>query len=240
MKKFSKILAISLLSLFIISSCGSDKKLSLTKLKNQDDSASYYLGLSYGYGIKQAKIDSLFNYNAFSKGVNAAVKEDTLPVSQQEMQNYLNEYFGEIQKRQVEKEFKAYKDENKVYLDNNAKKDSVVSLPSGLQYIILKQGTGSKPTMNDKIRVHYTGKLIDGTVFDSSYEENKPAEFIVGQVIPGWVEALQLMPVGSTWRVFIPEDLAYGIQPPRGSSIKPFATLIFDVELLDILPASAN
>jgi FKBP-type peptidyl-prolyl cis-trans isomerase FklB len=94
--------------------------------------------------------------------------------------------------------------------------------------------------MNEKIKVHYTGSLIDRTVFDSSYEDNVPAEFIVGQVIPGWVEALQLMPVGSRWRVFIPEDLAYGVQPPRGSSIKPFATLIFEVELLDILPASAN
>jgi len=240
MKKFSNILAISVLSLFIISSCGSDKKLSFTKLKNQDDTASYYLGLSYGYGIKQAKIDSLFNYNAFAKGVNAAVKEDTLPVSQQEMSEYLNEFFGEIQKKQVEKEFKSHREENKAFLENNAKKDSVVTLPSGLQYIILKAGTGIKPTRMDKIKVHYTGKLIDGTIFDSSYERNEPAEFVVGQVIPGWIEALQLMPVGSTWRVFIPEDLAYGVQPPRGSPIKPFTTLIFDVELLGIIPASAN
>jgi FKBP-type peptidyl-prolyl cis-trans isomerase FklB len=237
MKKFSNILAISVLSLFIISSCGSDKKLSLTKLKDQNDTVSYYLGLSYGSGIKQAKIDSLFNYNAFAKGMNAAIKEDTLPVSQMEMQTYLNEFFAEFQNRQVEKEYKNHQAENKAFLDNNATKDSVVTLPSGLQYVILKAGTGNKPTMNDKIKVHYTGKLIDGTVFDSSYERNEPAEFTVGQVIPGWVEALQLMPVGSTWRVFIPESLAYGAQPPRGSAIKPFSTLIFDVELLDIVPA---
>jgi FKBP-type peptidyl-prolyl cis-trans isomerase FklB len=240
MKKFSNILAISVLSLFIISSCGSDKKFSLTKLKNQEDSASYYLGLSYGYGIKQAKIDSIFNYDAFAKGVDDAVKEDTLPVSQMEMQNYLNEFFGEIQQKQIEKEFKSHKEANKAYLDNNSKKDSVVVLPSGLQYVILKQGNGRKPTMNNKIKVHYSGKLIDGTIFDSSYERKEPAEFIVGQVIAGWVEALQLMPVGSIWRVFIPEDLAYGAQPPRGSPIKPYSTLIFDVELLDIVTASAN
>jgi FKBP-type peptidyl-prolyl cis-trans isomerase FklB len=94
--------------------------------------------------------------------------------------------------------------------------------------------------MTDKIKVHYTGKLIDGTIFDSSYERKEPAQFIVGQVIPGWVEALQLMPVGSKWRIFIPQNLAYGAQPPRGSSIKPYSTLVFDVELLEILPPSAQ
>jgi FKBP-type peptidyl-prolyl cis-trans isomerase FklB len=172
--------------------------------------------------------------------LNEAIKEDTILVSQQELSNYLNAFFTGIQQKQIEKEFKSYKAENKAYLDNNSKKDSVVTLPSGLQYVILKQGNGNKPTMNNKVKVHYSGKLIDGTIFDSSYEHKEPAEFIVGQVIPGWVEALQLMPVGSTWRVFIPEDLAYGIQPPRGSSIKPFSTLIFEVELLDIIPASAN
>jgi FKBP-type peptidyl-prolyl cis-trans isomerase len=112
----------------------------------------------------------------------------------------------------------------------------VVTLPSGLQYVVLKDGKGNKPALTDRIRVHYSGKLIDGTIFDSSYQRNEPAEFNVGQVIPGWTEAIQLMPVGSKWRVFIPENLAYGAQPPRGSVIKPYATLIFEVELLDILP----
>lgn len=240
MKKVSSVLAISVLSLLIMSSCGSNKKYATTKIKTQEDSVSYYLGLTYGSGIKQAKIDSLFSYDAFLKGVDEAVKGDSMPVSQMEIQSFLNKYFAKLQEEQVKKEFKSYMDENEAFLASNSKKDSVVTLPSGLQYIILKEGNGNKPTMNDKIKVHYTGKLIDGTIFDSSYQRNEPAEFIVGQVIPGWVEALQLMPVGSTWRVFIPENLAYGSQPPRGSSIKPYSALIFDVELLDIIPASVK
>ncbi len=102
--------------------------------------------------------------------------------------------------------------------------------------MILREGNGTKPTINDRIRVHYTGTLIDGTVFDSSYKRNEPAEFNVGEVIPGWTEAIQLMSVGSKWRVFIPESLAYGAQAPQGSVIKPYSTLIFEVELLAILP----
>ena len=120
-------------------------------------------------------------------------------------------------------------------MKENSKRDSVITLPSGLQYVVIREGQGVKPTRNDVVKVHYSGKLVDGTIFDSSYQRNEPAEFPVGQVIPGWVEALQLMTVGSKWRVFIPENLAYGSQPPRGSVIKPYATLIFDVELLDIV-----
>jgi FKBP-type peptidyl-prolyl cis-trans isomerase FklB len=238
MKQVARILTISFFSLLILASCSSDKKFATTKIKTQEDSVSYYLGLTYGAGIKQAKIDSLFNYNAFLKGVDDAVKGDTMPVADFEIKSFLNEFFAKLQDEQVKKEFKSNMDENATFLADNAKKDSVVTLPSGLQYKILKAGNGNKPTMNDKIKVHYTGKLIDGTIFDSSYQRNEPAEFVVGQVIPGWIEALQLMPVGSTWRVFIPENLAYGSQPPRGSSIKPYSALIFDVELLDILPAT--
>jgi FKBP-type peptidyl-prolyl cis-trans isomerase FklB len=169
-----------------------------------------------------------------------AVKSDSMPVPDFEMKSYLNKYFAQLQEKQLQKQFKGYIAENKDFLEKNSKKDSVVTLTSGLQYIVLKAGNGNKPTINDKIRVHYTGKLLDGTTFDSSYQRNEPAEFTVGQVIPGWVEALQLMPVGSKWRLFIPESLAYGAQPPRGSSIKPYSTLIFDVELLDILPQTGK
>jgi len=140
----------------------------------------------------------------------------------------------------MKEQFKDYIAQNKAFLADNANKDSVVSLPSGLQYIVLKEGSGNKPALSDRIRVHYTGKLIDGTVFDSSYNRNEPAEFNVGQVIPGWTEAIQLMPVGAKYRVFIPENLAYGAQAPQGSAIKPFSTLIFEVELLEILPSGSK
>ncbi len=236
MKNITRVTAFVIAGLLILSSCNSGTKFTNAKLKNRDDSASYYLGINYGGGIKQANLDSLFNYGAFMKGINDAVNPDSTPVSQMEVQEFLNSYFADLQADQMKKQYEGHMKENKAFMEDNAKKDSVVSLPSGLQYIVLKEGKGAKPTINDRIRVHYTGKLIDGTIFDSSYQRNEPAEFIVGQVIPGWVEGLQLMSVGSKWRLFIPEDLAYGSRAQ--GSIKPFSTLIFDVELLAINPAN--
>ncbi len=238
MKKISSLLIISVFSLIIISSCGNEKKYATVKVKNEADSVSYYIGLDFGTKLKQAKIDSVMNYNAFMKGVTEAVYGDTLPVSTFEMQTYINQYFMKFQEEQIKREYKDFIAQNEEFMKENSKRDSVITLPSGLQYVVILEGQGVKPTRNDVVKVHYTGKLVDGTIFDSSYQRNEPAEFPVGQVIPGWVEALQLMPVGSKWRVFIPENLAYGSQPPRGSVIKPYATLIFDVELLDIVKQS--
>jgi len=230
----------SLIGLFIVSACSQNKKYASVKLKTKEDTVSYYLGLTYGNGIKQAKIDSIFNPEAFLRGIHQATKEDSLPVSSMVIQNFLNKFFSEFQQNQLKNQFKEYIAQNKAFLEENAKKDSVVSLPSGLQYVVLKEGNGNKPALSDRIRVHYTGTLIDGTVFDSSYKRDQPAEFNVGQVIPGWTEAIQLMTVGSKYRVFIPENLAYGAQAPQGSAIKPYSTLIFVVELLEILPAETR
>jgi FKBP-type peptidyl-prolyl cis-trans isomerase FklB len=236
MKSIRILFVFSLIGIFIVSACSQEKKYTSVKIKSKEDTVSYYLGLTYGSGLKQAKIDSVFSNEAFMKGLSQAINEDTLPVSSFEIQNFLNTYFTEFQQNQLKNQYKDYIAENQAFLDNNAKKDSVVTTPSGLQYIILNPGSGNKPTMNDRIRVHYTGTLIDGTIFDSSYNRNEPAEFNVGDVIPGWTEAIQLMPVGAKYRVFIPESLAYGAQSPQGSVIKPFSTLIFEVELLEILP----
>lgn len=123
------------------------------------------------------------------------------------------------------------------FLAENAKKDSVVTLPSGLQYKIIKAGTGEKPSENSKVEVNYEGRLIDGTVFDSSYKRNKPQEFSVNGVVPGFSEALKLMPAGSTWEIYIPQELAYGARETRNSPIKPFSTLIFKVELISVKAA---
>ena len=123
------------------------------------------------------------------------------------------------------------------FLAENAKKDSVVTLPSGLQYKIIKQGDGEKPQANSKVEVNYEGRLIDGTVFDSSYKRNKPQEFGVGSVIPGFSEALKLMPVGSEWEIYIPQELGYGDRENPNSPIKPYSTLIFKVELLSVKAA---
>lgn len=235
MKSIRIVFVFSLISVFVISACSQEKKYASVKLKSKEDTVSYYLGLAYGSGIKQAKIDSVFQSEAFQKGLFQAIKEDTLPVSTNEMQGYLSAFFAELQQNQIKIQYKDYIEQNKAFLVENAKKDSIVSLPSGLQYKVLKMGNGAKPAATDRIRVHYTGTLIDGTIFDSSYQRNEPAEFNVNEVIPGWTEIVQLMPVGSKWKVFIPENLAYGGQSSPGSPIKPYSTLIFDVELLQIV-----
>ena len=141
-------------------------------------------------------------------------------------------------KRQAENKEKLYganREAGEKYLADNKTKDGVVTLPDGLQYKVITMGTGEKPQKTDKVKVNYEGKLIDGTVFDSSYKRNKPAEFQCNQVIKGWTEALQLMPVGSKWELYIPYQLAYGDRE-TGKDIKPYSALIFSVELLDIVP----
>lgn len=130
----------------------------------------------------------------------------------------------------------AMMDSNKKFLEDNSKAEGVVTLPSGLQYKVLKSGSGATPTAEDTVRTHYEGKLVDGTVFDSSYQRGQPAEFPVGGVISGWTEALQKMKVGDKWQLFIPSNLAYG-EAGAGGVIPPHATLIFDIELLEVLPA---
>ncbi len=240
MKIMRSLVAICVLSLLILASCSADKKYATTKIKTKDDSVSYFLGLTYGSGLKQAGIDSLFDYNAFMKGVVEASKADSIKVSQYEVEAFLNKFFSDLQLEKMKREYKDYIAENKAFLEENAKKDSVVTLASGLQYQILREGNGPKAKVNDKVKVHYTGKMIDGTVFDSSYKQNKPIEFYPSQVIPGWKEALLMMPVGSKWKVFIPENLAYGANPPRMSGIQPFSTLVFEVEVIEVTPPQAN
>jgi FKBP-type peptidyl-prolyl cis-trans isomerase FklB len=142
----------------------------------------------------------------------------------------INDYFVKLQGEKVELNKKAGEE----FLQINKKKAGVTELPSGLQYEVLKKGSGAKPKASDKVKCHYHGTLINGTVFDSSVQRGEPAVFGVSQVIPGWVEALQLMETGAKWRLFIPSDLAYG-ERGAGESIEPNSTLIFDVELLDIV-----
>ncbi len=134
----------------------------------------------------------------------------------------------------MHEKMKSYIKQGEDYLTENARREGVKSTESGLQYQIIKQGNGAIPSKQDHVRVHYTGRLIDGTVFDSSYERGQPAEFPVNGVIAGWIEALSLMPVGSNWQLTIPYDLAYGANG-AGSAIPPYSALIFDIELLDIV-----
>ena len=163
------------------------------------------------------------------------LKGEETKMTSDEARTFVQGYFQKIAKAEGEKN----KKEGEKFLADNKTKDGIKVTDSGLQYEVLKEGTGPKPKATDKVKVDYTGKLLDGTVFDSSVERGKPATFGVNQVIPGWTEALQMMPVGSKWRIFIPSDLAYG---PRGAGkdIGPNSTLIFDVELLGIVTDDAK
>lgn len=200
------------------------------------DRLSYALGLSMGNNFRGSGIEKI-NVQDFADGV-AAVYDGLAPrISFEEAKQVINEYFTELQKKQQE-EAAAMASVNekagKEFLESNGKRAEVKTTPTGLQYEVLTEGNGPKPGPGDQVTVHYTGKLIDGTVFDSSVDRGEPATFGVTQVIPGWVEALQLMSAGSKWRLFIPSQLAYGPQG-AGGLIGPNQTLIFDVELIEVV-----
>lgn len=201
------------------------------------DRLSYALGLSMGNNFRSSGIQSI-QVADFADGV-AAIFEGSKPkMSYEEAKTVIQEFFQGLQAKQ-EETAKAMAELNEKsgrdFLDRNGKREEVKTTATGLQYEILEEGTGAQPTAKDTVKVHYTGKLIDGTVFDSSVERGEPATFGVTQVIPGWVEALQMMKAGAKWRLFIPSQLAYG---PNGAGgvIGPNQTLIFDVELLEINP----
>jgi FKBP-type peptidyl-prolyl cis-trans isomerase FklB len=193
------------------------------------DKVSYALGLSIGNNFQNSGINNL-QIEDFVKGLKDVLGNATPEISYDEAKEVINEFFTNLQKERLDLNKKAGEE----FLSINKGRAGVVTLPSGLQYQILQKGTGAKPVASDKVKCHYHGTLINGTVFDSSVERGEPAVFGVSQVIPGWVEALQLMETGSKWRLFIPSDLAYG-QHGAGEAIEPNSALIFDVELLDIV-----
>ena len=201
------------------------------QLDSIEAKASYAIGLQIGQQLKDSGLKDL-DINSIKQGLEDVLteKQPILPLNElHDALRQIHERAMAEKKKEAEKAAQAGID----FLKENLTKEGVKSTESGLQYSILKEGDGKIPAATDTVRVHYTGKLIDGTVFDSSVERGQPAEFPVNGVIRGWIEALQLMPVGSKWRLYIPQELAYGSQG-AGASIPPFSTLIFDVELLAI------
>lgn len=203
--------------------------------KEKLDSLSYALGVNISESFKMQGVEGL-NGNILAQGFND-LSNDVSKFKKEESLNILQSFMKKQQAKLEEKNKEKHKGiitEGEEFLANNAKKEGVVSLPSGLQYEIIKEGTGDKPNITNTVKAHYHGTLIDGTVFDSSVERGEPTDFPVSQVIKGWTEALQLMPVGSKWKLYIPYNLAYG-ERGSGDKIPPYSTLIFDVELLDIV-----
>ena len=193
------------------------------------EKVSYALGLSLGNNLLGSGVTAL-DYAKMAKGIQDVMEQREPEISYQDAQTVINDFFQALQAKVSE----AAQSQGIAFLAENAKRAEVVTLESGLQYEVIAAGAGATPTASDSVKVHYHGMLIDGTVFDSSVNRGEPATFGVTQVISGWVEALQLMPVGSKWRLFIPSELAYGAQG-AGQSIAPHSTLVFEVELLDIV-----
>jgi FKBP-type peptidyl-prolyl cis-trans isomerase FklB len=212
----------------IIATITINLNMSAQKLKNEIDSVSYSLGVNIGENIKTQFPDiDIKNFEAAIKDVLDDSKEPT--ISGADAQKTIQEYFS---KQQV-KASESVINEGREFLAENSKKENVITLESGLQYEVIKSGDGAKPTLNDQVTTHYHGTLIDGTVFDSSVDRGEPASFPVSGVIKGWTEALQLMSVGSKWRLFVPHGLGYG-ERGAGPQIGPYSTLIFEVELISI------
>ena len=197
--------------------------------KHYMDKFSYSIGLGIGQNLSSMGIENLA-VDDFAQAIKDVLEGNQTAISHNEAREIVNKYFEELESKMSAVAI----EQGQAFLEENKKGPGVVVLPSGLQYEIIKEGTGKKPKATDQVRCHYEGTLIDGTLFDSSIQRGEPAVFGVNQVIPGWVEALQLMPEGSKWKLYIPSELAYG---PRGAGemIPPHSTLIFEVELLEVL-----
>lgn len=200
------------------------------------DKKSYAMGMSIAHNMLHSGVKNL-QFDDFAAGIKAILCGGEPAISIEEAGELLDKYFAEIeaeQKAQSEAAAAVYKTEGEAFLAANAKKDGVKVLPSGLQYKVIVKGNGKKPKATDKVRCHYSGTLVDGTKFDSSYDRNQPAVFGLNQVIAGWTEGLQLMSEGSKYELYIPYNLGYGAQGAHGA-IPPYAALVFTVELLEVL-----
>jgi len=211
-------------------SCNAQDKKKDT-MKTEQDSISYSFGISIGNNLKTNSLDSL-NVDMLAKGMKDVFSGKTA-ITQEAADLKINGYMAAKEKVKGEGNVK----KGLEFLEANKSKPGVTVTASGLQYVIMKAGTGSKPGLNDKVSCHYHGTLIDGTVFDSSVDRGQPASFPVSGVIPGWTEALQMMPVGSKWKLFLPSNLAYG-ERGAGGKIGPNSVLVFEVELLAIEPSA--
>ena len=200
------------------------------------DKVSYALGIGIGHQLANMGGQEL-NIDDFAQAVKDVLGGKELKIKSSEAQQIVQDFFAQQEQKinkQCQEAGKVHKEAGEKYLAENAKKDGVITLPSGLQYQVLKEGNGKKPSAKDSVKCHYEGFLIDGTVFDSSIQRGEPAVFGLQQVIAGWTEGLQLMQEGAKYRFFIPYRLAYG-EGGAGSSIPPFAALVFDVELIEVM-----
>jgi FKBP-type peptidyl-prolyl cis-trans isomerase len=231
MKNF-KNAGIVLLIVFVLQACNTASYKS-AKIETKTDSLSYMLGLTIGKSFKAEAIPGI-KPALVAKGINEVMSGDsTLP--ENEINMFLSMYFKQLQEEKANKNLK----EGEAYLKENKNKEGVVETPSGLQYKVIQEGTGASPIATDVVKCHYRGKLLNGDIFDSSYDRGQPAQFLLNGVIPGWTEGLQLMKEGGKYELYVPAALGYGSRG-AGKKIGPNSVLIFDIELLEVLPQAKN
>lgn len=230
-----KYLSIILIIIALAFSCSSKSQVPNVKLETFEDSVAYAIGMNLGQNFKRDSI--MLDTDIIAAGIHDMLYSDTTKLNETQLQEIFQAFNQQLQAKQAQKsnmKLMQNKAAGEKFLAENAKKEGVVTTASGLQYKVIKEGTGPKPGPTTKVKVHYTGKILDGTVFDSSVERGTPAEFGLNQVIKGWTEGLQLMSPGAEYILYIPSDLAYGDQQ-RNELITPGSTLIFEVQLIDIL-----
>lgn len=203
---------------------------SKVKLKTEQDSLSYAMGVNLIKSLQGQGLEAI-DPEVMAEAMQDILDENTPAISEQEAQMFVQAYMQKMQELEMQRNL----DEAAAFFEENAQKEGVVTLPSGMQYKILQEGTGPKPGPQSTVKVHYHGTLLDGTVFDSSVDRGQPIDLQANRVIKGWQEALQLMPEGSKWMLYIPQELAYGANPRPGGAIKPYMALIFEVELIEIV-----
>ena len=231
MKVLKSVLSIAVVASMV--SCGNQVK-EVKSLETGIDSVSYAIGLTMSSQLKQGFEE--VNQDILTQAIRNGLDSTNLLIESKDIQKVIQTYFQKKQAAEKAAQLgksEVYKQEGIAFLEANKTKDGVVTTESGLQYIVLNEGKGEKATKENKVKVHYHGTILDGTVFDSSVDKGTPAEFGVTQVIKGWVEGLQLMNVGAKYKFFIPQELAYGANP-RPGVIKPYMALVFEVELLEI------
>ncbi|MDX9811911.1 MAG: FKBP-type peptidyl-prolyl cis-trans isomerase [Bacteroidales bacterium] len=235
--KIKGLITSTILSALILGSCG-ESSIKNAKMQNGNDSLSYAFGIVNYNGLTQDSLalNPIIVARAMIDGQDGK-PEMSDEIARSYIMLFMQEREAQLIEQQAERDRVTYKDyiaENEAFLAKNKERSGVSVTPSGLQYEVITMGNGPKPTEENTVKVHYAGTLIDGTEFDSSIKRDQPAQFPLAGVIPGWIEGLQLMPVGSKFKLYLPENLAYGASG-AGETIKPFSTLIFEVELLDII-----
>lgn len=227
--KFKSIFFSALIVFGSVLTVQAQKKKKPVKLETNKDSISYALGTFFGSNLKNGGFTDV-NFQIISRAIEDALTTSDTLIKPEVANELIQKAYMALQKQKADQNLA----KGKAFLENNKKQPGVVELPSGLQYKVITEGAGEPPKASSQITAHYKGSLIDGTVFDSSYDRGEPAQFGVDQVIEGWKEALQLMKPGAKWQLFIPSNLAYGENQMQGSPIEPNSVLIFDVELISV------